>query len=93
MDIKQVQNLAKLARIELTEQEQEALLKDMSNILTFVGQLQEVTLPGGLTPTVGVPHNVMRDDNNPHESGIYTDAILNNAPATKDGYIRVKNIL
>lgn len=37
-----IENLTKLSRIACSEEEQEALLKDLRKILTYVEQLQEV---------------------------------------------------
>ena len=37
--------------------------------------------------------NVMREDANPHESGIYTEKMLEQAPAREGNYIKVKKIL
>jgi hypothetical protein len=35
----------------------------------------------------------MREDGEPHESGIYTQKILEQAPAREKDYIKVKKIL
>ena len=42
MDIKDVEKLAELAKIELSEEEKEDLLSDMKGILGYVGEIQEV---------------------------------------------------
>ncbi|MBI2630984.1 aspartyl/glutamyl-tRNA amidotransferase subunit C [Candidatus Nomurabacteria bacterium] len=44
MNIKDVENLAELARIELSEEEKEALLKDFGGILAYVKTIEEVKL-------------------------------------------------
>ena len=44
-------------------------------------------------PYAGDIYNVMREDANPNESGMYTEIILAEAPATQDGYLKVKQIL
>lgn len=87
-----VENLALLARIEISEEEKERLQKDLESILGYVSEL---------TSVVGefeAPHkeeliNVMREDANAHESGAFTDALLKNAPATENGYVAVKQII
>lgn len=96
MDQTEVLKLAKLARIEISAEEAESLSHEFEVILGYVGQVKEV---GGGGParlndfsrSGGV--NVLRDDTNPHESGIYTEAILENAPAREGNYIKVKKIL
>ena len=35
----------------------------------------------------------MREDDNPHAGGIYTEAVLNEAPEREGDYIKVKKIL
>lgn len=42
MQIKDVENLAELAKIELSEKEKETLLQDVSGILDYVKQIQDV---------------------------------------------------
>ena len=37
--------------------------------------------------------NVVREDINPSEPGLNTEKILQEAPETKDGYIKVKKVL
>jgi aspartyl/glutamyl-tRNA(Asn/Gln) amidotransferase C subunit len=55
-----IQKLAELSRIELTDAEMESLQKDISNILDYVGQVSAVE--GGTEKEAGLNHNVMRDD-------------------------------
>ena len=44
MDIKDVENLAELARLELSMEEKEAMLKDMDSILEYVKQVEEIKI-------------------------------------------------
>ena len=93
MDVREIEKLAQLARIELGDAEKKDLLKDIEEILGFVNQLESVDVSQDGENRIGVPHNVMREDKDPHESGIHTGALLNEAPDHKDGYIKVKKIL
>lgn len=93
MEIKDIEALASLARIGLTDEEKKDLLKDAEEILTFVGKVQEVEVDMSAEERLGVPHNVMRDDTDPHETGVYTKALLEAAPNVEDGYLKVKKIL
>jgi len=88
-----VEKLAQLARIRLTDAERLALEKDFKSILAFVGKIAEVDVDMRAEDRLGVPHNVMREDTDPHETGIYTESLLKDAPDTKNGYIKVKKIL
>lgn len=94
MDKEKVLNLAKLARIELGDKEAENLTREFAAILDYVGEVKGVTNarhPDKLE-NVGVS-NVMRDDAEPHESGLYTKKILEQAPVREGDYIKVKKIL
>lgn len=88
---KDVEKLAELSRIELSEKEKESLARDMDKILEYVGQIQDVysaskeSFPG--------PKNVLREDDDFHESGIYKEKLLNSAPHRQGDFIRVKKIL
>lgn len=85
-------HLAKLARIRLTESEIKQYQKEVSDILGYVEQVQEV----GDAPEEGVkrqPRVVLREDDNPHESGTFKEDLLANAPESEDGFIKVPRIL
>ncbi len=92
MEIKEIENLAKLCRIELTNDEKKELSGEMDSILDFVNQIQTVNV-GDKKESIGQLRNIMREDKNPHESGLYTKDILEEAPKTESGYIKVKKIL
>ena len=88
-----IEKLTQLARIELPESEKESLRKDMDAIIAFVDELKGAKVNLDDHTSVGVPHNVLREDVQPHESGVYTEALLNNAPAREGNFVKVKNIL
>lgn len=103
---KDVEKLAALARITIPENEIEKVRADMEVILAYVSQINEANdlvaagsvhgtsfdLPPKQQHNFGVK-NVMREDGQPHETGIYTEKILASAPNTEKGYIKVKKIL
>ena len=106
MEIKYIENLANLCRIELSEDEKKELLLEMGSILGFIDQIQKVKtcLPAGRTEensdssakrdiNVGYLRNIMREDENPYVGGEFTDAILAEAPSTEGQYVKVKKIL
>jgi aspartyl-tRNA(Asn)/glutamyl-tRNA(Gln) amidotransferase subunit C len=86
-----VVGLAKLARLELTDAELEKLKKELPAILTFVETIQQANTG----KVVGAPmlHNVMRTDENPHESGKYTKRLLEAAPARTGDRFAVKQVI
>ena len=93
LEIKDIEKLAKLARIELTMEEKEKLLKEVDPILGYVAQLKEVVSKVSEEKVVGELKNVMREDVNPTETGSKTKAIVLDMPDSKDDYLKVKKIL
>lgn len=98
MNKDKVLDLAKLARIEIRDDEAESLSRDFEAILGYVSEikkLEHVFSNDEILPCRKdlVTVNVMREDGEPHESGLYTDKILEQAPAREGGYIKVKKIL
>ncbi len=91
---KDVQHIARLARIELTPAEEKKFEKDLSDILDFVNKLSEVDTSGVEPLTGGTDlKNVMREDNQgdkmPHsEAGGLVEA----APRHHDGFVEVKAV-
>ena len=98
MDKEKVLKLAELARIEISESEAESLSKEFDAILNYVGEVKSITSPQplSLSKERGKGRNVfniMREDGEGHESGIYTEKILEQAPDRVDNFVRVKKIL
>ncbi|MBX4197828.1 Asp-tRNA(Asn)/Glu-tRNA(Gln) amidotransferase subunit GatC [Candidatus Parcubacteria bacterium] len=92
ISVEEIRKLASLARIKLTKDEEEKLSKDMGNILAYIEQIQEVsaTVEESEKPLL---RNVMRDDAEPHQAGIHTEALLAEAPKREENYVKVKKIL
>lgn len=84
-------NLSLLARISVTPQEEEKMLADMQAILGYVSEINAVS--GDALRIKGSHYNIVRDDTVTHEVGSNTDAILHEAPATEDGYVKVSQVL
>jgi len=99
MNREEVLKLAKLARIDLENGEAESLSGEFDAILGYVGEVKEVSssprkdLGESLGLSSGTVLNVMREDINPHQSGLYTEKILKQAPAREGNYLKVKKIL
>jgi aspartyl/glutamyl-tRNA(Asn/Gln) amidotransferase C subunit len=93
MEIKDIEKLAKLARIELDDTEKQAYLKDISAILAYVDQIKGAVAKTGEERKVGDLRNVMRVDEVKNESGINTATIVNEFPRKEGDYLKVKKIL
>lgn len=92
IELKDVEHLAGLARIAISDSEKEALRNDLEEILAYVSQVKEVAT-GALVSEVGELYNVLRSDEDPHESGIFTEPLLDAAPLRKGDHLVVKKIL
>lgn len=92
IELKDVEHLAGLARIAVSEEEIKILQHDLEEILAYVSQVTKVTAELG-TPEAGELRNVMREDGTPHEAGIFTEDILSQAPSREGNHVFVKKIL
>jgi aspartyl-tRNA(Asn)/glutamyl-tRNA(Gln) amidotransferase subunit C len=90
MEIKDIEKLAELAKIELNEEEKKGLLKDLDSILDYVKQISEAEVP-----EINLDYenkNVWREDI-PEERIFSKNLITEQYPDSKDGFIKVKKIL
>lgn len=92
MEIKDIEHLAHLARIDIDASEKEALLSDMKSILGYIDTISEVDT-SAVDLTLPEHRNIMRDDVVTSESGTHTELIMSNAPDSLDGFVKVKKIL
>lgn len=83
--------LAKLARLEVSEAELKKLEKEIPAILEFVDTIQKAKV-GKETKSPAL-RNVMRADENPIESGTFTETLLKAAPARDGDRIAVKQVI
>ncbi|KKT00031.1 MAG: Aspartyl/glutamyl-tRNA(Asn/Gln) amidotransferase subunit C [Candidatus Nomurabacteria bacterium GW2011_GWF2_43_8] len=96
MDIRAVENLAELARIELSEEEKKSLLKDMEGILGYIKQIKEVKVDE-VAPAQDLI-NVWREDlpasGGPEKSREFSPELIKEQfPDSQDGFLKVKKIL
>ena len=91
--VAEIDKLAELARISVSKDEKAGLQKDISGILAYAGQIQEVSATVSAEKNADLQVNVMRADGAPHEGGIFTETLLSSAPQREGEYIKVKKIL
>jgi aspartyl-tRNA(Asn)/glutamyl-tRNA(Gln) amidotransferase subunit C len=89
----EVQKIASLARIEITDQEAEKYAKELSDILGFVEKLNEVDTEG-IEPIAHITgaKNMTREDKIIEASAETKDGIINNFPEKKDRFDKVKAV-
>ncbi len=75
-----VEQVARLARIHLSEQQLDASSKQLGEILNYVGQLERVTLPDDVEPFFGAIESVNAIRADEVNSSVDRDSILSNAP-------------
>ncbi|MEX0630489.1 MAG: Asp-tRNA(Asn)/Glu-tRNA(Gln) amidotransferase subunit GatC [Chloroflexota bacterium] len=87
-----VEHVAELARLHLTDEELDRLQGQLSRILEAIAVLRDVdTSQVGPTATVLALENVMRDDD--PRDGISREAALANAPLREGDHLRVPLVL
>jgi aspartyl-tRNA(Asn)/glutamyl-tRNA(Gln) amidotransferase subunit C len=92
VSLKDVDHIALLARLGLTEEERATLRGDLESILGYIGKLQTLDTTG-IEPTAHVIdlETPLRDDvvRNPEDA----DAMLGDAPERDRTYLRVPKII
>lgn len=89
--IKEVEHVAKLARLDLTEEEKDKYSKQLGAILDYAKQMDEIDTEGVEPMSHAIPIvNVMREDEVicPHTK----EELMANAPLKEDGFFRVPKI-
>lgn len=92
IQVKDVEHVAKLARLNLTDEEREMFTEQLNAILQYAEKLNELDTEG-VEPTTHVLHisNVMREDV-VHES-LPQEKVFRNAPEEEDGQFKVPAVL
>ena len=88
-----IEHIAKLARIELTQEEKDLYSKQLSDILGYINELQKLDISNvaDVGQITGLENQLAKDKI--IECGISQADLFKNAPDTKDGYIKVKSVL
>ena len=92
IDKETVEKVANLARLELAEDEKDAMIKDMNKILDFMAKLNELDTTG-IDPLVYMTNEVndLRED--VVKQQITTAEALQNAPKYTDDYFLVAKVI
>jgi len=92
----QVDHIAKLSRIRLTEDEEEKMASEMGAILSYIDKLKAVDTEGvePIAHATGL-ENVMRADlpNIHHRPGQYSEELLHQAPEKDKNFLKVRTVL
>lgn len=88
---KDVEHVAKLARLEITDEEKEKFTKQLGDVLKYVEQMNEVDTTG-VKPMAHAFDivNVMREDEIVYEQT--KEELMKNAPEEENGFFKVPKI-
>ena len=94
---KEVKHIADLARIKISEKEEQSLKKDLSSILEYINKLNEVDTTGvePLYQTTGLVDS-FRSDESRGEFKMdenLNEKLIGQAPHKDDRFIKVKSVL
>lgn len=91
LTIQDIERLAELARIEITDAEKESFLGDLNSIVGYISEIQSVS-----NDALDVSHahtNITRPDEVTVHPGEYTESVLQNAPARRADYVQVDQVI
>lgn len=92
IDIDTARRVAKLARIRVEEADLPALAGELSGILTFMEQLNEVNVDGIEPMTSVTPMRLKRRKDEVTDGNIQS-AVLKNAPDAREGFFAVPKVV
>lgn len=92
---KEVEHIAKLARLGLSEAEKEKYSKELSGILDYMKKLNEVDVKNiGAVDQVSDLTNVFREDENPLQADAEKiKKMISQAPEREGNFVKTKAIL
>ena len=92
IDIETARRVAKLARIRVEEADLPKLAGELSNILTFMEQLNEVNVEGVEPMTSVTPMRLKRRKDVVTDGNIQAQ-VLKNAPDAREGFFAVPKVV
>jgi aspartyl-tRNA(Asn)/glutamyl-tRNA(Gln) amidotransferase subunit C len=90
----EVQHIAKLARLSTTEKEEEKFAKELSSILDYVEKLKkaDISKMEAISHAFEIENVVRKDEERSSKTKSNNQRLVDMAPETKNGYIKVKSI-
>jgi len=92
IDKETARRVAHLARIEVPEGQLDTLAVELSNILGFMEQLNEVDVDG-VEPMTSVTPMALKRRKDVVTDGGYPEKILSNAPDAREGFFAVPKVV
>lgn len=93
--IADIEKLSSLSRIKISEDEKKTFAIQIGSILKYVNQIKEVVADSkrAMKPSDYPHRNIMREDDDNRELVQDPKTMLESAPESQDGFIKVKKIL
>ncbi len=92
ISLEEVEHVARLARLELSEADKERMRRELDRILSYIDKLRALDTEGVEPTSHAVPMtNVMREDAT--RPSFPQDEMLANAPERSDDFFRVPRII
>ena len=91
--VKELEHLAQLSRIDLSEDDKKSLIKEFDSILGYVDQLKKADVKMDAEGRVGAVKNVTRPDAVENTSNEDRERLLAEAPDREGDFIAVKKII
>ena len=92
IDNSTVKKVAKLARIEINEEEETTLITELNNILGWVDELKQVNTDS-VEPMLSVFNESMQMREDKAESNFDNKQILDNSPESNSGFFVVPKVV
>ena len=92
MDQKTVKKVARLARLELTAEQEKRLESQLGDIIGFIETLSEVDT-ANVAPLASVVENKLRLREDEITDGNQQEAVLKNAPETAEGHFVISKVV
>ncbi|HVS16284.1 MAG TPA: Asp-tRNA(Asn)/Glu-tRNA(Gln) amidotransferase subunit GatC [Thermoanaerobaculia bacterium] len=87
LSVEEIRKIARLARLELTPEEESRYAAQLAEVVTYIDQLERLAVEGAAAPA---PEGVERRDD--PVAGLALEDWLDNAPAALDRFVLVPQV-
>ncbi len=87
----EVKKLTTLARLDVSPESLDSLVEELGAIIKYVGKINSALAEEVVQEPL--PKNILRQDIVVNQTGEYTSSLLACAPASEDGFVKVKKIM
>lgn len=88
IDAKTITTLSNYARIGVSQKEEKTVQQELAAVLNYVAMLKGVRGEDAEDQLA----NQLREDGTPHEGSLFRELLIEQAPATRGGFIATKHV-